>query len=171
MAILNSYVKLPEGNYSHESLFWMMCFLLETLASTFICWGSLTTGLKYPRIQGIIHSINTNHRLQKDSSKRKKAPIRNKKHQFLKLSMLHTLQHGNTICLKPSFFKLWKTLSSLVKRSLRLHFEDLAVAVGTGQGCDGPWMVEFPIVFLWFCSFSIYGKTKIPHLLISQLTL
>ena len=30
-----------------------MCFLLETLASTFICWGSLTTGLKYPRIQGL----------------------------------------------------------------------------------------------------------------------
>ena len=107
MAILNSYVKLPEGNYSHEPLFWMMCFLLETLASTFICWGSLTTGLKYPRIQGIIHSINTNHRLQKIPASAKRLQSGTKKHQFLKLSMLHTLQHGNTICLKPSFFKLF----------------------------------------------------------------
>lgn len=150
----------------------MMCFLLETLASTLICWGSLTTGLKYPRIWGIIPSTQTT------GSKKIPASAGEGSNQ----EQPKNINSWNCPCYIPSNIFLHNLFEALFFQALqpsaawskdpvlRLHFKDLAV--GTGLGCDGSWMVlEFPIVFLWFCSFSIYGKTQIPHLLISQLTL
>ena len=55
MAIFNSYVKLPEGNYMHGILLWMELFrIILTMVSRTITMVSINLTV----VDGIIHGPN-----------------------------------------------------------------------------------------------------------------
>ena len=55
MAIFNSYVKLPEGNYMHSILLWMELFrIILTMVSRTITMVSINLTV----VDGIIHGPN-----------------------------------------------------------------------------------------------------------------